>query len=107
MADSGKTRGRFMVLLALDDGPKHGYEIARYLDHTTGGHVTLSYGALYPILHRLEKDKLVSARWQDASGTRKKKVYALTDKGHAALVEEREDYDAQAEAMAKLLGRSA
>lgn len=101
--DTGKTRGRFMVLLALANGPKHGYEIARYLKEQTGGYVSLSFGALYPVLHRMEKDKLVSASWEEAGTTRKKKVYALTDKGHGALRGERDEHEAFALAVARLL----
>ncbi|ACY14539.1 PadR family transcriptional regulator [Haliangium ochraceum] len=104
MSDNNKSRGRFMVLLALAHEPKHGYEIARYLEERSGGYFTMSYGALYPVLHRLEKEKLVSATWCEAGGTRKKKVYTLTAKGQAALREEREDFDAFSLAFRKLLG---
>jgi PadR family transcriptional regulator PadR len=107
MSDAGKTRGRFMVLLALAHGPKHGYEVARYLEESTGGYFSLSFGALYPVLHRLEKDKLVSASWQDAGASRKKKVYALTPRGHAALREERDDYEAFTLAFTRLMERNA
>lgn len=107
MSDASKTRGRFMVLLALAHGPKHGYEVARYLEETSGGYFSLSFGALYPVLHRLEKDKLVSATWQDAGTLRKKKVYALTARGRAALTQERDDYEAFTLAFARLLGRHA
>jgi PadR family transcriptional regulator PadR len=107
MSEAGKTRGRFMVLLALADGPKHGYEVARHLEERSGGYFSLSFGALYPVLHRLEKEKLVSASWMDAGALRKKKVYALTAKGHAVLNEERADYEAFTLAFARLLGRQA
>ncbi len=106
-ADTGKTRGRLMVLLALQDGPKHGYEVARYIQEASGGYFSMSFGALYPVLHRLEKDHLVAASWQQAGSARKKKVYTLTRKGQAALRAERADYDAFSLAFAKLLGRHA
>lgn len=107
MSEAGKTRGRFMVLLALADGPKHGYQVARYLEERSGGYFSLSFGALYPVLHRLEKQGMVSATWVDAGAARKKKVYALTRKGHAALRQEREDYDAFTLAFARLIERLA
>ena len=107
MSEASKTRGRFMVLLALEDGPKHGYEVARFLEERSGGYFSLSFGALYPVLHRLEKDKLVSAAWMDAGVMRKKKVYALTPRGQTALDEERNDFEAFTLAFARLLGRHA
>jgi DNA-binding PadR family transcriptional regulator len=105
MGESWKSRGTFLVLLALRTGAKHGYEIAAYLEERSGGFFTLSFGALYPILHRMEKDGLVSARWQavGASGAKQKKVYALTAKGRKALGAEQASFHAQTGALARLL----
>lgn len=107
MSETKKAQGRFMVLLALEDGPKHGYEIARYLKERSGGFMSLSFGSLYPVLHKLEKDKLVTAEWEDAGATKKKKVYALTQRGRAAVRKERSSYEAFTAALQKLLGRNA
>jgi PadR family transcriptional regulator PadR len=105
MGESWKSRGTFLVLLALRTGAKHGYEIAAYLAERSAGLFTLSFGALYPILHRLERDGLVSARWEavGASGAKQKKVYALTAKGRKALGAEQASFEAQAGAFARLL----
>ena len=67
---------------------------------------SLSYGALYPILHKLERDGLIAGSWSEGEG-KKKKVYALTEPGKRALSQETELHDAQAAAFAKLLGRPA
>jgi PadR family transcriptional regulator, regulatory protein PadR len=104
-----RSRGTFLALLALDDGPKHGYDIARYLEEKTNGFFSLSFGALYPILHRLERDGLISGDWEEVGaahrGTekKKKKVYALTAKGRKELKEERAHHEALSEAFARLL----
>ncbi len=105
MGESWKSRGTFLVLLALRTGAKHGYEIATYLEERSGGFFTLSFGALYPILHRLEKEGLVSARWHSvgASGAKQKKVYALTAKGRRGLEAEHASFRAQTGAFARLL----
>jgi PadR family transcriptional regulator, regulatory protein PadR len=42
-------------------------------------------GTLYPVLHRLEKDGLVLAKWQQAASGRERKYYHITSKGRAAL----------------------
>ena len=107
MADPKKAQGRFMVLLALEHGPKHGYEIARYLQEASDGYFSLSFGALYPVLHKLEQDKLVAAAWQEAGTSRKKKVYSLSKRGIAALRKERDEYQAFTTALSKLLTWSA
>ncbi|HEU4385878.1 MAG TPA: PadR family transcriptional regulator [Anaeromyxobacteraceae bacterium] len=103
MQEAQSPRGAFLVLLALRDGPKHGYEIAAHLKERSGGVFGLSFGALYPILHRLEKDGLVSGSWQEVGPAKKKKVYALTRKGEAALGAEKARYLAFAGALSKLL----
>ena len=106
MGESWKSRGTFLVLLALKDGAKHGYEIAGHLSERTEGVFSISFGALYPILHRLEKDGLVSARWEavGSSGAKQRKVYALTAKGRRALTAERASFEALTGAFARLLG---
>jgi DNA-binding PadR family transcriptional regulator len=106
MPESQSPRGAFLVLLALRGGPKHGYEIAAHLRERSGGIFTLSFGALYPILHRLEKDGLVSGSWQDVGPAKRKKVYALTRQGEAALGAEKARYLAFAGALSKLLGEA-
>ena len=106
MPESQPPRGAFLVLLALRGGPKHGYEIAAHLRERSGGIFTLSFGALYPILHRLERDGLTSGSWQDVGPTKRKKVYALTRQGEAALGAEKARYLAFAGALSKLLGEA-
>ena len=106
MPEPWKSRGTFLVLLALKGGAKHGYEIAGHLSERTQGVFSMSFGALYPILHRLEKDGLVSARWEAVgqSGAKQRKVYALTAKGRRALTAERASFEALTGAFARLLG---
>ena len=107
MSETWTSRGTFLVLLALQQGPKHGYEISTYLKGRTAGFFSISFGALYPILHRLEKDGLVKGAWEDVGSAKRKKVYALTAKGRRALDGERDRYEATADAFAKLLGSKA
>lgn len=97
--DSRSASGRFLVLLALAHGAKHGYQIARHIEERSRGVFAMSFGALYPILHRLEADGLARATWHD-----RKKVYALTRSGEAALREERAEFDRLAAAIARLGG---
>lgn len=102
MADSWGVRNTFLVLLALEDGDKHGYEIASYTKTKTNGFFNISFGNLYPILHRLEKQGLIKGSWKDV-GEKSKKVYSLTTKGHIELKEERSQYKVFVGAFSKLL----
>jgi len=103
MVEQWKSRGAFMVLLALQDGAKHGYEIASHLRERSDGFFSISFGALYPILHALEKDGLISGDWQPV-GAKPKKVYTLTRAGKKMLGSERERFAEFVGAFGKLLG---
>ena len=103
--ESSGGRAPFLVLLALRAGAKHGYEIASWIQESSGGVFSLSFGALYPVLHKLEKDGLAAAHWQAVGepGVKKKKVYQLTAKGRRELESERERFAALHGALARLM----
>jgi PadR family transcriptional regulator, regulatory protein PadR len=105
MNEPTRTRADFLVLLALQTGPKHGYQIATWLEQRSGGYFTLSFGALYPVLHRLKKEGLLSAEWQAVgeAGLKRKKVYSLTARGRRGLESERARFEALSGAFARLL----
>src|SRR5215472_14926269 len=76
---------RYVLLDALRDGPKHGYEIIRWLDERTNGAYAPSPGAVYPTLQLLGDLGFVRAGQDDD-----RRVYELTDAGRAALDEHAE-----------------
>ena len=71
------------VLLALREGPAHGYELAERIADTVG--VDLDLGNLYRLLRRLELQGLVVSRWDDTGPGKPKRVYRLTAGGAALL----------------------
>lgn len=75
-----------LLLAALEARPAHGYAVVETLRQRSGGTFDLPEGTLYPALHRLESAGLVSSRWTDESG-RKRRVYQLTAKGRRRLAQ--------------------
>ena len=73
-----------MVLSVLADEPLYGYAIQKNVKLASGGKADLAAGTLYPLLHRLEADKLVRSKWDNSTG-RKRKWYELTAKGKKRL----------------------
>lgn len=71
---------RYVLLDALRDGPKHGYEIIKTLEERSAGQYVSSPGTVYPTLQYLEEMGLVRA---DQEGERR--VYNLTEAGRAEL----------------------
>jgi PadR family transcriptional regulator PadR len=70
-----------LILASLATGPKHGYQLAVDIEQRGEGLFRFNHGTLYPILHKLEKDGLIRGTWSDDGNKRKRKSYALTDRG--------------------------
>ena len=85
----GFARGihELLVLSALRDEPKHGYQIALDVEAESQGLFRFRHGTLYPILYRLEEEGLIRGSWSRDTG-RKKKVYVLTAQGRRHLTGE-------------------
>jgi len=81
-----------LVLGVLEDGPLHGYDISRRIQERAGESLALRDGQLYPILHRLEAEGHVEARWVPQEGKPARKVYELTASGSGLLREKRDDF---------------
>jgi PadR family transcriptional regulator PadR len=97
-----------MLLAVVADAPAHGYAIIDALRQRSGGHLDVPEGTLYPALHRLERVGLVHSDWDEVaeSGQRRRRVYALTPAGVAALRDRRRDWERFAASMASILGEA-
>lgn len=82
----GFARGihELLVLAALRDEPKHGYQIALDVETGSNGVFRFRHGTLYPVLHRMEADGFIVGSWSSGGG-RRKKIYSLTDVGRGRL----------------------
>jgi len=77
----------FHILLALVDGPEHGYRIMKEAETRSAGKVRIGPGTLYEAIHRLDLDGLIeecAARVGDASAERRR-YYRLTRAGRRLL----------------------
>jgi PadR family transcriptional regulator, regulatory protein PadR len=87
-----------LLLAAVQARPMHGYAIAETLRTRSDGAFDLPEGTLYPALHRLEHAGLLSSRWSEVGG-RRRRVYQLTTKGHRALSKRHDEWRAFARAV--------
>src|SRR5688500_2129635 len=87
-----------MVLSVLADSPKYGYLIQRRLRDSSLGQVQIQAGTLYPLLHRLEADRLIRSKWDDSAG-RRRKWYELTSGGRKRLSAQAQAWRRYAECM--------
>ena len=79
---------RYLVLDAIADRPRHGYEVISAIEERSKGGYRPSPGVIYPTLQML--DELQHVRAVEVDGRR---VYEITDAGRADLQAHREDVD--------------
>src|SRR5688500_8013915 len=73
------------VLKALAWGPRHGYEVVRWIRDTTDDVLLIEDGALYTALHRMHKHGWVASEWGISDSNRRAKYYQLTPLGRRQL----------------------
>jgi PadR family transcriptional regulator PadR len=91
-----------MVLSVLAGERQYGYSIQKQIREASGERIELPAGTLYPLLHRLESDRLIRSHWEDSTG-RKRKWYELTAAGRKRLVEQAQDWNHYAACIRQLL----
>ncbi len=91
-----------VVLSALVDGSMYGYLIQNRIREVSLGRVELKAGTLYPLLHRLEADKLIRSKWDDSTG-RRRKWYELTVAGSKRLKVQSQEWHSYVECIGALL----
>lgn len=91
-----------LLLAILSDGPAHGYAVIQELHERSHGAFDLHEGTVYPALHKLEAEGLLSSKWATAGG-RKRRVYALSQKGRTALQLQAREWSGFVSAMRKVL----
>ncbi len=74
-----------LILQTLSVGPSHGYGVSTLIWQRTDGTLAVEDAALYQGLHRLERQRLVTAEWGLSENNRKAKYYRLTPRGHRQL----------------------
>src|SRR5262245_21725717 len=83
--------------------PAHGYVLIAALREQSGGAFDLPEGTVYPALHRLERDGLVSSEWSTDS-PRRRRVYQLTEAGVAAAAAKRREWTLFERGMRAVIG---
>jgi PadR family transcriptional regulator PadR len=76
-----------LILSLLAEQPMYGYQIARELEQRSEGYFEMKEGLLYPALHQMEQDGLLTSEWRTSSGARRRKYYYVTDKGRRLLAD--------------------
>jgi PadR family transcriptional regulator, regulatory protein PadR len=92
-----------LVLRGLTWGPKHGYAVARWIEESSGGSLTVLDGALYTALHRMEERGWIAAEWGVSGHGRRAKFYRLTPVGRKQLQAETKGWSEYVAAVGRVL----
>ncbi len=103
--DAGTLYGSLslLILQALTHGPLHGLGVSRRIEELAGNALRIEEGALYPALHRLERDALLISSWGISDTQRRAKLYELTQTGHERLRRDTRRWLRHANAVAAVL----
>lgn len=96
-----------LILKALTLGPMHGWSIAQQIKVKTKDVLRVQQGSLYPALHKLETNGLISAEWGESDNNRRAKYYSLTGKGRKHLENEEANWERLSKAISRFIRMTA
>src|ERR1700686_4573000 len=92
-----------VILQTVQGGPHRGYRISQAIRASSGEILQVDTGSLYPALHRLERQKWISADWKLSENKQRVRVYRLTARGKKQLLSERSRWEQLSDAIAGVL----
>lgn len=92
-----------IILQTLRWGPRHGYGIAQMIRAASSDALQVEAGSLYPALHRLEKQRWITAGWETSENRQRVRVYRLTTAGRKQLAAERTRWERLSAAIAAIM----
>jgi DNA-binding PadR family transcriptional regulator len=81
-----------LILSILSEGESYGYAIIKRVRELSNGQMQWTDGMLYPVLHRMESQALISSRERLSETGRKRKYYRIKKKGTSALEKQRRQW---------------
>ncbi|MGN1162841.1 MAG: PadR family transcriptional regulator [Christensenellales bacterium] len=91
--DTQKGKLSSIILSALSQGDKYGFEIISEIEKQTNGTVVIKQPSLYSSLKRMEDQDLISSYWMDSEIGGRRHYYRLTDYGKKQLEQWKTDFD--------------
>ena len=91
-----------LVLSVLTEGESYGYALIQRVRELSDGRIEWTEGMLYPVLHWMEKERLIESEWREAETGRKRKYYRLRKEGRKELREEKERWMSVHETLVKI-----
>lgn len=81
-----------LILAILAEGDSYGYAVIKRVAELSRGHLQWTDGMLYPVLHRLERQGFIAAKWGESESGRRRRYYRITKPGRAHLTAQKEQW---------------
>lgn len=81
-----------VILTILSRGESYGYKLIKEVAEKSDGQLEWSEAMLYPVLQRMEKNKLIRSRWVESESGKKRKYYSITQKGATVLEDKKTEW---------------
>src|SRR5262245_40653481 len=94
-----------LVLAILAEGENYGYALLKRVREVSDGDLEWTDGMRYQLLHRLHRLGPVTTDWRSPPEGRRRKYYAITDDGRAALAEHKRQWVTVTRALGGVWGR--
>src|SRR6059036_2124971 len=91
-----------LIMQTLQWGPEHGHGIGQAIRARSGELLSIEAGSLYPALHRLERQGVITSEWKLSENKQRAKYYRLTAAGRKQLVAEESKWDLLVKAITRV-----
>ena len=81
-----------LVLSVLAKHETYGYALIQSVRELSGGRIEWTEGMLYPVLHWMERERLIDSEWRQPDGERRRKYYRIRKEGREALHNEQQQW---------------
>jgi transcriptional regulator len=99
-----KGSAELLVLCLVEARARHGYDIAKRIEHGSDGTLKFHAASLYPLLYRLERKGWIEGRWHEQAGQRRRRMYKLTREGRKILAAQRNGWQVFVKAINRITG---
>lgn len=99
-----KGSAELLVLALVEERPRHGYEISKLIASRSKGVLTFHAASLYPLLVRMERRGLITGRWVEKAGQRRRRYYRISAEGKEVLSSQRRSWREFLAAMRRVAG---
>jgi len=82
-----------LILKLIEDKDMYGYEMIEELANRSNNSFSLKAGTLYPLLHNLEEQEMISSYIDNADSARVRKYYSITKKGKGMLADKKNEWN--------------